>query len=260
VILLQFTRLKCSLDSEQIKNRVNYGPEILEIQVAETDLVDDTNLLQTIRKLKILGIQVYLHHPITYKNKKLDIMSTDNEIIEYYQLSCERLSGICKQESVHCVVHAHYSKSESSYYEGRSYTRKMKERIERIIQTSGDYFLWENTTKGLFSYANPYLLSEIIEPLHLSLCFDVSHAFISLKGNNEKLKQVVNQVHEYVRYYHVVDSKGIHHDALPLGKGNIDWKSLKPYLLQKDFIFEIGLKDYLDCTPMIQSADYFNKI
>jgi sugar phosphate isomerase/epimerase len=237
-----------------------YDPEILELQLFEKDLADTVVLLQTIRKLKQLGIKVYLHQPITYKNKRLDIMSTDNEIIEYYQWSCKRLSEICKQENVHCVVHAHYSKSESSYYEGLSNTLKMKERIERMIQTGEDYFLWENTTKGLFSFANPYLLSEIIQPLNLPLCFDVSHAFISFNGSNEKLKHIVNQVHKYIRYYHVVDSIGIRHDALSLGKGTIDWKSLKPYLLQKDFIFEIGLKDWLDCTPMIQSADYFIKI
>jgi sugar phosphate isomerase/epimerase len=260
VILLKYVRLKCSLDSKQVDDRCMYGPEIIELQLFEKDLTETVILIQTIRKLKQLGIKVYLHQPITYKNKKLDIMSTDLETIEYYQWSCDRLSEICKQENVRCVVHAHYSKSESSYYEGLSYTRKMKERIQRMNRTSGDYFLWENTTKGLFSFANPYIFSEVIEPLNLPLCFDVSHAFISFKGSNNKLIHVVNLVHEYIRYYHVVDSKGIHHDALALGKGKIDWKSLKHHLLQKDFIFEIGLKDWLDCTPMIQSADYFIKL
>ncbi|RYL89860.1 sugar phosphate isomerase/epimerase [Sporolactobacillus sp. THM7-4] len=201
-----------------------------------------------------------MHHPTTYKNKKLDILSTDQEILNYYQWSSERLSEICKQENIHCVVHAHYSKSESSYYTGLSNTLKMKDRIEKVVQTCGDRFLWENTTSGLFSFANPYILSEIIRPLQLPLCLDISHAFISFQGNNEKLKQLISMIHEYVRYYHVVDSSGIQHDALTLGKGKIDWKSLKPFLVRKDFIFEIGLKDWLDCSPMIQSADYFVKL
>lgn len=260
MIVLRFVRLKCSLDARQIDNRIKQQPEILELQLFEKDLAVITVLLQSIHKLKKLGIKVYLHQPVTVNNKRLDIMSTDPEIIEYYQWSCDRLIEICKQENVCCVVHAHYSRSESTFLEGLTNTLKMKERLERIMERCGDYFLWENTTKGLFSFDNPYILSEIIEPLKLPLCFDVSHAFISFKGSNEKLKHIIKQVYEYVRYYHVVDSQGIQHDALALGKGNIDWKSLKPFLLKKDFIFEIGLNDWFDCKPMIESAAYFSKI
>jgi sugar phosphate isomerase/epimerase len=259
VIGLQFIRLKCSLDSRQLGDRIKYYPEILELHLTEKDIVNPKILLETIAKLKHLGIKVYLHQPMTHNNKKLDIMSQGQEMIDFYQWSCARLSKICKQENIYCVVHTHYSHSESSFIEGRSATLNMKARIEKIIQTYGDYFLWENTTSGLFSLTNPYLFSEIIQPLHLPLCFDISHAFISLQGDNQKLKHWISLVQEYVRYYHVVDSAGTSHDALPLGKGNIDWKSLKPFLIQKDFIFEIGLKDWFNCSPMIQSADYFIK-
>ena len=47
-----------------------YGPEIIELQLFEKDLTETVILIQTIRKLKQLGIKVYLHQPITYKNQK----------------------------------------------------------------------------------------------------------------------------------------------------------------------------------------------
>ncbi|MCO7175208.1 sugar phosphate isomerase/epimerase [Sporolactobacillus kofuensis] len=257
---MQFVRLKCSVDPNQVNDRIKYHPEILELQINENDFVNPENLHLTIAKLKQLGIKIYLHHPCTYKNKKLDILSSDREMTSYYQWSCACLSDLCKQENVYCVLHAHYSKSESSFLKGRSATLKMRARIEKTIQTYGDCFLWENTTSGLFSFANPYLFSEIIQPLHLPMCFDVSHAFISLGGSNKQLHHLVNLVDTYVHYVHVVDSAGTHHDALPLGKGKIDWRSLKPFLIKKDFIFEIGLKDWLDCKPMIESVNYFLSI
>ena len=54
----------------------------------------------------------------------------------------------------------------------------------------------------------------------------------------------------------------VSHDSLPLGRGKIDWTMVKSYVKNKDFIFEIDLKasNYLDCSPMIESAKYYNRI
>jgi hypothetical protein len=54
---------------------------------------------------------------------------------------------------------------------------------------------------------------------------------------------------------------GLEHDSLPLGQGRIDWKIVKPFVLGKDFIFEINLSgDHIDCTPMVDSAKYFSNL
>ncbi|RYM02213.1 hypothetical protein EWH99_11320 [Sporolactobacillus sp. THM7-7] len=154
-------------------------------------------------------------------------MSTNPEITDYYQWSCAFLSEICRQEQVRCVVHAHYSRTESSTACGRSASMKMKDRIERIIETNKDCFLWENT-RGLFSFTNPYFLSKIIQPLQLPLCFDVSHAFISVKGNNQKLLQIILRIHAYIHYYHIVDSAGTRHNAFLWERGESIGRASSP--------------------------------
>ena len=126
----------------------------------------------------------------------------------------------------------------------------------------GDSFLWEDTTQGIFSAENPYLWEEIVQPLDLPLNIDISHSFISLKGNNEALHRHLDRFHSFAKYYHLVDSNGEFHDALPLGLGKIDWPMVKSYVQDTDFIFEVDLKqnNYLDCTMMIESAEYYNQL
>ena len=84
---------------------------------------------------------------------------------------------------------------------------------------------------------------------------------MSFRGDNSKLEQNLREAFPFTRHYHVVDSAGTEvHDGMSLGLGGINWLRLKQYILQRDFIFEIDLPDYKDCTPMIQSADYFSSL
>jgi sugar phosphate isomerase/epimerase len=133
----------------------------------------------------------------------------------------------------------------------------MREEIQKIVSFGRNVFLWEDSCSGLFSYQNPYLIKEVIKPLRLDIVVDVSHSFIALRGDNEKLLDVINSVCNYAQYYHIVDSMGEKHDGLELGHGKINWSPLKPYMKNKPHIFEISLDDYNDCSPMIRSYQYF---
>ena len=137
-----------------------------------------------------------------------------------------------------------------------------RKRIEKILPICGDSFLWEDTIQGIFSAENPYLWEEIVQPLDLSLNIDISHSFISLNGNNDALHRHLDRYHSFAKYYHLVDSNGEFHDALPLGNGKIDWPMVKSYVQDTDFIFEVDLKqnNYLDCKMMIESAEYYNQL
>lgn len=171
------------------------------------------------------------------------------------------LADICKRENIRCVVHAHYVDTYSSSRTDLENTLKMKHRILEILDFCGDCFLWEDTIGGLFSYANPHLLPHLVKPLNLPLNVDISHAFISFGGDNDRLEETLRLTRPYARYYHVVDSCGEHHDSLPLGKGKIDWRRVIPYVEDRPFIFEITLPgDHTDCTLMIESARTFTEI
>jgi sugar phosphate isomerase/epimerase len=259
---LENIRLKAAMDWDQISDRLKYEPEILELHVKEEDLYQPEKVVNFIRTVKAKGAKVYLHHPSRFKGQYLDIISSSREMVSFYDWSCKELAVICKQEKVKCIVHCHYAKSESSQYADRARRVEMRRRVEEILPICGDFFLWEDTTQGIFSAENPYLWEEIVEPLNLPLNIDISHSFIALNGSNEALKRHLDRYHSFATYYHLVDSNGKFHDALPLGKGKIDWPMVKSYVKNTDFIFEIDLKqnNYLDCTLMIESAEYYNRL
>ena len=255
-------RLKTALHPQQIQNRLKYNPEIIEFHLKEENLEEPEQIIKYIQQCKSEGVRVYLHHPTTYKGQYLDIISQNQEIRDYYDWSCKVLASICKQEKIKCIVHCHYVQSESSDYGNRAKRKETRKRIEEILRICDDSFLWEDTVRGIFSAENPFLLSEIVKPLQLPLNIDISHSFIALKGDNDKLQQHLESYHSFAQYYHLVDSNGIHHDALPLGTGRVNWKMVKSYVKDTDFIFEIDLKDsnYMDCSPMIESAKYFDSL
>lgn len=259
---MKYIRLKTGLDNLHIQNRLLYNPEIIELHLAEKDLYDMESLSKTVRMLKSKGIRVYLHHPMTYKGEYLDIISSSEEMRNHYDWSCKVLSIICKQEDIKCIIHCHYENSESTDYYDTTKRKNTRKRIEEILNICDSSFLWEDTMWGIFSAENPFLFSEIVQPLKLPLNVDISHSFIGLNGNNFKLQKHLELASDFSDYFHLVDSIGKFHDSLPLGEGMINWKMVKPYVQNKDFIFEIDLKNsnHSDCTPMIKSARYFTNI
>ena len=259
---MRYIRLKSGLQQDQVLNRLFYNPEIVELHLEEQHLYQPELIIQTIRFLKSKGVRVYLHHPTTFQGKHLDIISPIQQMRNHYDWSCKMLAAICIQEDVKCVIHCHYKASVTHDYMNPANRALMRRRIEEILSLCEKSFLWEDTTEGIFSAQNPYLLDEIVGPLQLPLTIDLSHSFISLNGDNERLKEHLDAFHQYATYFHVVDSSGLRHDSLPLGKGKIDWKTVKPYIKNRDFIFEIDLRasNNIDCSPMIESAVYFDKI
>lgn len=257
---MKAVRLKCALEARQILDRLQHQPEILELQLFEKDVYQPERLIRIIRMLKKKGIRVYLHHPMKFRGQFVDILSEDRERRDFYDWSCSILTQVCRQERVKCVVHAHYAGTECSELDHFRLGKKLRNRIRRFAEEAGEWFLWENTTQGMFSQENPYFISELVKPLGLSLCLDISHSFIAFQGDNEKLQQGLTEALPFVEYYHVVDSLGAGHDSLSLGLGKVDWSRVLPYLTGKDFIFEIGLEDVYDCTPMIRSAEYLAQL
>ena len=237
-------RLKMALHPQQLQDRMKYNPEIVELHINEDNLYNPEEVVKYIRAFKSKGVSVYLHHPSRYRGQYLDIISSSQEMRDYYDWYC------------------HYAATQSSQSLNQASRVEMRKRIEEILRMSDQFFLWEDTISGIFSAENPYLLPEIVRPLNLPLTNDISHSFIALKGNNDELKKHLDRYHSFIHYFHLVDSNGVYHDALPLGKGKIDWAMVKSYVKNKDFIFEIDLKpsNHLDCSPMIESAEYYNRI
>ena len=73
--------LKCSCNPEQLSNRLQYKPDIIELHLNEDDLFKDKRrqLENTISRLLNEGIAVYLHHPSKYNGRFLDIIHEKKE-------------------------------------------------------------------------------------------------------------------------------------------------------------------------------------
>lgn len=260
---MNYVRVKTNIKERCIRDRLRYNPEIVELHLELADLERGSGLVPAIRKLKAHGCAVYLHQPSKVKGVYYDLLTADQSHLQAYLQSARRLAEVCREEDVRSVIHAHYKYSEQNpmHEITLANTHKMRDRIEEVLAFAGDRFLWEDTTGGMFSYANPMLLGEVIKPLRLPLNVDVSHTFIAAHGDNAKLRAVLEATAPYAQYYHLVDSMGERHDSLPLGAGKIDWAMVAPLVKEKDFIFEINLPgDHSDCTLMIQSAAYFRNV
>jgi len=256
---MEYIRLKVGVNDEGIADRMKYNPEIIEFHLTQEDLEQVEVLREKIQYLKAQGVNVYLHHPMFFGTEFLDIVSENPDNRAYYDWSSRLLAKLCEEEDIYCVLHAHYTGSISTEIT----PERVAETIERIKEVlafeGGNRFLWENTIAGIFSYRNERLIEDIVAPLNLPMTFDVSHAYISFKGDNDALEQALTKSLPYIKYCHVVDSKGQKHDSLPLGNGTTDWSRIKPHIAHLPFIFEIdtSASNHLDCTPMVESARYF---
>jgi sugar phosphate isomerase/epimerase len=256
-------RMKCAVVDDKVMNiALSYQPEIMEFFLFGSDMYGNhlKKLEDSIVRFQEKGIKIYLHHPSrrTSDSQYLDILENDPVENKFYLESSKILAELCHKYDIKCVIHAHYTQTESSRDVSLEKTLYMREKIEKILSFSGKAFLWENTIEGLFSYSNPYLIEHLIKPLNLRLNHDISHSLISFKGDNEKLISTLSDIEQYTDYFHVVDTFGLIHDSLELGLGITDWERVKPFLINKDYIFEITLSDLNDFTPMIRSKDYLN--
>ncbi|WP_180960248.1 TIM barrel protein [Neobacillus cucumis] len=253
--------LKCSYDPEQLYDRLRYKPEIIELHLNEDDLFGDKRkqLENTISLLSSYGCEVFLHHPSKYKGRYLDIIHEQKEDYLFYHLSTRILADICLSHSIRCVIHPHYLLTPTSTINKENKDKMVKE-INQILSYGKDVFLWENSIHGLFTAENPNWLEEIVKPLNLLLAYDLSHAFISFKGNNKLLLDQLEKLDPYIQYFHVVDSEGQKHDGLQLGAGRIHWKPLLPFLMSRPYIYEIALQDITDAAEMYHSHLYLEQL
>jgi hypothetical protein len=249
--------LKCSYHPEQLYDRLQYRPDIIELHLLAEDLFGEKRkqLESTISMLKTQGYEVFLHHPVKYNGRYLNIIHDKEEDYLFYHLSSRILAEICLTHSVKCVIHPHYVPSDASAIKPENRERLFQE-ISGILAYGREAFLWENSIAGLFTAENPNWFEDFIEPLNLPLTYDISHAFISFRGNNRLLVEQIKKLHPFIRYFHVVDSEGQKHDGLTLGTGKIDWKPIVPFLMTRPYIYEITLKDQTDAVEMIQSYQY----
>ena len=85
-------RLKMALHPQQLQDRMKHNPEMVELHISEDNLYNPEEVVKYIQEFKSKGIKVYLHHPSRYRGQYLDIISSSQEMRDYYDWSCRELA------------------------------------------------------------------------------------------------------------------------------------------------------------------------
>lgn len=212
---------------------------------------------------------MYLHHPSSINGELLHINAKDSIRASYFELSTRIIVDLCETYDIYTVVHWDYSTPENleANRQGQenpfteSEYHSLLERTLAFDRVIGQgRILWENSTVGIGAYRNDFQWAEMVAHTDLNLILDISHAFISLKGNNDDLERLMHLLKDNVKYFHVVDSMGKTHDSLPIGQGGIDFARIKPFITPHNYIYEVGLSDIHDCTEMVESHHHFSQL
>lgn len=259
--------LKANTSENQINNRLAFpNVDIIELFLTENDLFGAGyfHLRNMLQLLKDKNITVVLHQPQRVNGKLLHIMSTDFIVRDFFYLSTKVLVDLAREFDGKAVVHFNYSDNQS---EGDIRLivpeLEVKQFVERVSDFDGNFgegvLLWENSNKGVGAYHRDGFLLKYIKDSNLSLCFDITHGFISLR-DMDHLVVLLEELKDKIMYFHVADSMGIKHDALPIGCGKISWDKVLPFLVDVPLIFEIELSDIDDAAEMFSGWQYLNSL
>ncbi|MCD2256713.1 sugar phosphate isomerase/epimerase [Lactobacillus sp. CC-MHH1034] len=268
--MFPYLGLKASTDLAQIKNRLQYNPQVFEFYTDTHDLTSDglIHLADMIDLVKAHGIhQIVIHHPMKYQQIHNEMFADATKATAEYNFlmsGSEKLIQLAIKHDVQVLLHGSYNEPISyikTFYPSVTAARNLVfKRLAYFQSLGGDHVMFENSISPVFPFGDSTIDQRIFQA-NLRLCFDISHGFIYLHGNNQRLQTSLQRLAPHIVHYHLVDSMGKTHDSLPLGQGKIDWAALLPHLnVQATNIFEINLKNQLDCQEMLDSYQYLQHV
>ena len=264
--MFPYLGLKASTNQAQIDERLKYHPEVFEFFTTDQDVTPSglNHLKAMIEHVKAAGVdRIVMHHPMKFNGQHNEVAVdrlSNPDAYHFLMQSSENLIQLAIQTNTQVLIHGAYNSPVSdilSNYPSIDSARKVVfNRLDHFKSLGGDHVMFENSISPLFDYGDPVIENLIIEHQY-RLCYDTSHGFIVLHGNNSKLKASMAHLRDQVVHYHFVDSMGQFHDSLELGKGAIDWQPLKS-VVNPDAtdIFEINLKDQMNSQEMRASYQY----
>ncbi|GAA3193489.1 TIM barrel protein [Lentilactobacillus kefiri] len=268
--MFPYLGLKASTNQRQIDERLQYHPQVFEFFTIEADVTSDglDHLKNMIDYVQNSGVaHVVIHHPMKFEGVHNEVSVDPNTNPKQYQFmmtSSKNLIQIAKQFGIQLLIHGGYNQPVSkiiqqfgSIQAGR---KIVFERLDYFKSFGESNVMFENSISPLFDFGDSTVEQAVVEHQY-RLCYDTSHGFIVLHGNNQKLQESMRRLQGQVVHYHFVDSMGQFHDSLQLGKGAIDWRPLKQVVNRRATnIFEINLKDQFNSLEMQASYDYLKNL
>lgn len=267
--MFPYLGLKASTNQRQIDERLQFHPQVFEFFTTSGDVSSQglDHLNQMIDHVQKAGVEhIVIHHPMKFNGQHNEVsVNPDSNPAHYHFMmsSSKALINVAKQSGTQLLIHGGYNQPVSEIlhkFGSISAGRKVVlQRLDYFKSLGGLNVMFENSISPLFDFGDPNIESEVLKHQY-RLCYDTSHGFIVLHGDNQKLQDSMRHLRNQVVHYHFVDSMGQFHDSLTLGKGAIDWQPLKPLVNHNATnIFEINLNDQFNCQEMLESYEYLKK-
>lgn len=262
--------LKASPAAEQMEERLQYRPDVFEFYTTEADMTPQglKRLEEAVVRVQEVTRRIVIHQPMRYhKVNYTELIAPEDYMPGLYRFieeTTENLLRITFDHDVQLLVHGSYSRQVPEFlaqYRSLAAAREVAmNRIDRFARMGQKHIMFENSISPIFFYGDPQMDRRIMTH-HWRLAFDTSHCFIHEHGSNGRLAASLKRLAPQVVHYHLVDSMGIQHDSLPLGKGRIDWQRVMPLLnSQASYIYEIAMDDPNDSRPQRESAAYLRRL
>ncbi|WP_390408704.1 sugar phosphate isomerase/epimerase [Lacticaseibacillus jixiensis] len=263
--------LKASTDEQQIDNRLQHHPDVFEFHLTEADFTPAgwAHFEAMVAKVQAVVPRVVFHHPMKYQGLRCELCVNKlayPALYEFVMTSSKRLIEFAKQVGAVALIHGGYGRHRgehdftSDWPDLATAQKVVLGRMVDFTAMAPDNVVFENSILPVFAYGDPAFEAKLLA-LQLPLAFDVSHAFIYVHGDNNRLIASMRHLRPFVRHYHLVDSMGLTHDSLIVGNGAINWRRvLHAMNSNASMIYEINLANQWDCSEMLASQWYLEQL
>ncbi|KRL44350.1 sugar phosphate isomerase/epimerase family protein [Lacticaseibacillus manihotivorans] len=263
--------LKASTDEVQIQNRLQHHPDVFEFHLTEADFTPEgwAHFQEMVTWVQQSVPHVVFHHPMKWHGLRMELCVNKLMFPQLYQFvmqSSRRLINYAKEVGAVALIHGGYGLHPGEHDFAKDWpdlATAQKVVLGRMLDftaTAPDNVVFENSLLPVFAYGDPEFEERLLA-LQLPLAYDVSHAFIYVHGDNNKLIASMRHLRPFVKHYHLVDSMGKTHDSLVLGQGEVNWKRVIHAMNSNaTSIFEINLKDQNNCEEMLASQWYLDSL
>jgi hypothetical protein len=262
--------LKAGTDPKQLTDRLMYHPAVFEFFTNENDFTSEglKRLKRAIQLVQSTATnKIVLHHPMRFQGEFTELIAPQRvfpELVKFIDYSTTELLQLSFDLNVQTLVHGSYLRHTQQmidlYPSLPAAEQAAFHKLDHLTKLGKNHIMFENSISPIFYFGDENVEKQIIER-HYRLAFDTSHCFIKVHGDNQKLIASLQHLKKYIVHYHLVDSMGVKHDSLALGKGKIDWQQVLCCLNpQATNIYEINLKNMNDCREQLQSHQYLLKL
>lgn len=245
-----------------IKPKIREKPSLFEFYIREKDLeskIKIFNIKRVIKKLSKRNINVMLHMPHFFKNKKLSLsQKPEGDAIKKLN-ECIRILNKIKVNSDNVIGFIIHASAKESFQD-----QKIKESKEWLIENLNN-LRRSGLTSSLFLENGSYSeyfgtkknILEVIEATKLqNLCFDFAHYMNIQKIKKEDFIEIISKINTY---FHVVNTKyNSKEHCCRLREGSLDFVEYADFI-NKGCI-EVYSKNEKKAFEQIEDRKYFLEI